>query len=442
MRVVQLKRGRIVKFASIGLCILGLLVLVAQKSGYKLRSEIYPSVAERLQQHLGGDQQIQRSKGKSYPDDLPKFLGSGNAGNFEPVPDQKVAKVSAPGQNGKGHHLRVEQKTEEERLKGVYGFNQLVSDEITLNRTVPDLREDECQFWDYPKDLPKASVVLVFHNEGWSTLFRTVHSVLNRSPPQFLEEVLLVDDKSELEHLHEKLEAEILKPFYHGRVRLIRNSEREGLIRSRNNGAIAARGEVVIFLDAHCEVGYNWLPPLLAPIHADRRTLSVPVIDGIQWDDFSINPVYAPNSHSRGLFEWGFLYKEGTVPTKEERRRAHHSEPYYAPTHAGGLFAINREWFKELGWYDPGNIMLYYFSSCLDEIFQLLRVTPKHIKLILQVSGFGAEKILSCLLKLGCAVVTPFGFLVQELLTFIEVIRAHLAIPVLWLESLEANPQL
>ena len=113
-------------------------------------------------------------------------------------------------------------------------------------------------------------------------------------------------------------------------------------------------GEVVIFLDAHCEVGYNWLPPLLAPIHADRKTLSVPVIDGIQWDDFSINPVYAHGSHSRGLFEWGMLYKEGTVPKKEENRRAHHSEPYYAPTHAGGLFAINREWFKELGWYDPG----------------------------------------------------------------------------------------
>lgn len=53
-----------------------------------------------------------------------------------------------------------------------------------------------CKHWDYPEDLPKTSVILVFHNEGWSSLLRTVHSVLKRTPPQFLEEVLLVDDFS------------------------------------------------------------------------------------------------------------------------------------------------------------------------------------------------------------------------------------------------------
>ena len=304
MRVVQFKRSRVVKFCLIGLGVLASLLVIFKTFHHDSGSNNF-MVEKGLSRAEKQVQLEDRIRHISHPGEIPKFKGSGNHGNFEPP---SYGGGDAPGDNGKAHKLRVEQKTEEERLKGVYGFNQLVSDEISLNRTVPDTREEECKYWDYPSNLPTASVILVFHNEGWSTLLRTVNSVINRSPPQFLHEVVLVDDKSELDHLHEPLEIELKKPYY-SKVKLVRNPEREGLIRARNNGAVAASGDVVVFLDAHCEVDYNWLPPLLAPIHEDRTTLSVPVIDGINWDDFSITPVYARGSHSRGLFEWGMFYK-------------------------------------------------------------------------------------------------------------------------------------
>ena len=300
MRVVQLRRGRVVKLVLLAAVSLLCLVLVYRQYHGQDWTENILGVgdSQRLVDNSldSGSDHINVRSHQSHPGDKPKFLGKGSKGNYEP---EKYGGGSGAGDNGKAHQLRVEQKSEEETLKGVYGFNQLVSDEISLNRTVPDTREEECRYWDYPTELPTASVILVFHNEGWSTLLRTVHSVINRSPPQFLHEIVLVDDKSELEHLHDKLEQEIKKPYY-SKVKLVRNPEREGLIRARNNGAIAATGDVVVFLDAHCEVAYNWLPPLLAPIHEDRTTLSVPVIDGINWNDFSIKPVYARGSHSRG----------------------------------------------------------------------------------------------------------------------------------------------
>ena len=102
-----------------------------------------------------------------------------------------------------------------------------------------------------------------------------------------------------LEHLKKDLEEHIKQ--FGGKVRLIRNTAREGLIRTRTIGAVAAVGDVVrfspickckidwmkvIFLDAHCEPNKNWLPPLLAPIRHNKRVMTVPVIDGIDMNTF------------------------------------------------------------------------------------------------------------------------------------------------------------
>ena len=77
-------------------------------------------------------------------------------------------------------------------------FNQYVSDLISVNRTLPDFRSKHCRNLNYSQNLPATSVIIIFHNEAWSTLLRSVHSVLNRSPEHSITEVILVDDFSDM----------------------------------------------------------------------------------------------------------------------------------------------------------------------------------------------------------------------------------------------------
>ncbi len=86
-----------------------------------------------------------------------------------------------------------------------YAFNAFLSARLPLDRSVPDSRSQECKAVSYPSRLPTASVIICFVDEMWSTLLRTVVSVLNRSPPSILKEVILVDDASPAAWLGEVL---------------------------------------------------------------------------------------------------------------------------------------------------------------------------------------------------------------------------------------------
>lgn len=207
-----------------------------------------------------------------------------------------------------------------------------------------------CRSLRYPKKLPTTSIVIVFHNEAWTTLLRTVWSVINRSPRPLLKEIILVDDASEKEHLGRRLEEYVaqlpVKTF------VLRTGKRSGLIRARLLGAKHVEGEVITFLDAHCECTEGWLEPLLARIVVNRRTVVCPIIDVISDETFEY---VTASDQTWGGFNWKLNFRWYRVPKREmERRNNDRTAPLRTPTMAGGLFAMDKDYFYEIGSYDEG----------------------------------------------------------------------------------------
>lgn len=255
-------------------------------------------------------------------------------------------KAQGPGEQGAAFYLPPGMEAKKDELYKVNGFNALVSDFIALNRSLPDIRHPGCHKKRYLATLPVASVVVPFHNEHRSTLLRTATSVLNRSPPHLIKEVILVDDFSSKEQLKKPLEDYIAQHFTN--VRVVRAKKREGLIRARLLGAREATGDVLIFLDSHTEANSNWLPPLLEPIAKDYRTVVCPFIDVVDYETFAYR---AQDEGARGSFDWELYYKR--LPLLPEDLK-HPTDPFKSPVMAGGLFAISRKYFWELGGYDEG----------------------------------------------------------------------------------------
>lgn len=92
----------------------------------------------------------------------------------------------------------------------------------------------------------------------------------------------------------------------------MRQPTREGLIQARLRGAAAAKGEVLTFLDAHCECAPHWLEPMLQRIAEDPTRVETPVIENIDMGTFGVVMTQTRNVY-KGIFTWnlGFNWAPG-----------------------------------------------------------------------------------------------------------------------------------
>lgn len=189
---------------------------------------------------------------------------------------------------------------------------------------------------------------MCFYNEHLNTLIRSINSVIVRTPKNVLKEVILVDDGSDLDDLKDELEMRIQELESSEKIKIIRNDKREGLIRSRVFGARIATADTLIFLDSHIEVNQMWIEPLLHLVKHNKTAIAVPLIDIINADTFE----YSSSPLVRGGFNWGLHYRWDMIPKSMLQTNQDYAGPFASPTMAGGLFAVNRKYFKDIGEYD------------------------------------------------------------------------------------------
>lgn len=161
---------------------------------------------------------------------------------------------------------------------------------------------------------------------------------------------------------------------------VFRTEKRSGLVRARLLGAKHVKGQVITFLDAHCECTEGWLVPLLARIANDRTTVVCPIIDVISDDNFEYITAsdmtwggfnwklnfrwylweFSWNKIQCGIYDFFYLktfivFLRYRVTQREmDRRKGDRTAPLRTPTMAGGLFSIDKDYFYELGAYDEG----------------------------------------------------------------------------------------
>ncbi len=169
----------------------------------------------------------------------------------------------------------------------------------------------------------KISVVVISRNEG-SELKRTVENFDDTLPAGG--EVIVIDDGStdgSADHL----------ALRRGRIRLHR-AQGCGVARARNFGARQARGNVIVYADAHLRLRPDWWRPMLDVLRNPKGGGVAPAIDG----------------YRGGPIGYGLTFKDSKLDVRWLRRKPRGAVA--APIIPGCCFATRREVIDATGGWD------------------------------------------------------------------------------------------
>jgi GT2 family glycosyltransferase len=173
------------------------------------------------------------------------------------------------------------------------------------------------------------SAVVVALNEG-EMLRRTVQNLVATLPRN--SEIVVVDDGSTDDS------TAFLQTCKGKRIRLVR-SNRLGSALARNFGAALARGDCLIFCDAHVSMQPGWWKPLMRLLRDPQVGASAPAV-------YDMN---APRRKGFGQFLGGPHLDIKWFPQKSD-------EAHEVPILPGCCLAIRRKVFRRVGGFDAGII--------------------------------------------------------------------------------------
>mmetsp|Transcript_19271 Transcript_19271/g.56005 ORF Transcript_19271/g.56005 Transcript_19271/m.56005 type:complete len:431 (+) Transcript_19271:57-1349(+) len=193
----------------------------------------------------------------------------------------------------------------------------------------------------------KVSIIIPYRNEKWEHIKGSLESILYYTPRKYLSEIMFVSDGNgpdtiyinELQGMSKLVTVFALPPPGVGLIEA----------KMRAVGAVAVRTNVLMFLEPHIRVNRVWLQPLLRRLRVDPKTLAMPQLDLIPPTDFG---KYYSGTPGQWRFEWNlnlaFTNPMGIEPSS--------NKAYPSAGTSGGIFAIRKDWWDTLGFYDYGMI--------------------------------------------------------------------------------------